>query len=66
MSPSGPHNYICHDCAMQQGLREREGHVCSFHGGTCHHCGEEKRLCHVGDYLHDERKERSDEQPMGL
>jgi len=42
--------YICNDCADKRGGKWPEGHVATFHDGTCGFCGQRAGLCAVDDY----------------
>jgi hypothetical protein len=50
---AGPYpDWICHECGRKHGRGWPEGHVATFHAGTCDICGQSASVSEPRDYGH--------------
>jgi hypothetical protein len=45
-------DWICHECGRKHGRGWPEGHVATFHAGTCDICGQSASVTEPRDYGH--------------
>jgi len=45
-------DWICHECGRKHGRGWPEGHVATFHAGTCDICGQSATVTEPRDYGH--------------